>query len=538
MGELDVVFALLRLLFKLVYVLVRGVFMSVLALVRGSTKAVRVAHRRLRGEDLAAAVAPPPTKLAKPSRASDAASRVAAEQLAAKVRALATRARALEARCAGEPLCAPLLPTLRTFLLPRLEATLGDLRRADAPAEQRALEAKRRYLDALTELLSRMADQRCDASLAELIDDADALAEACYLPVVDYCRTNGVPLSSNRTATLFGDDCSPWLGRFDDPTGLALLNLPWTWLAEVHRWPAIGHEVGHDFYESVAGLDAEVLARHGLASVADDASVIDGSQGVAMRDIDRLVATWRRELVADAFAVMMFGPAAVVTTAAIFARPDEPLQTLAVQVDQDGTSYEVHPPGHVRVVAACRLLARMGYGALGVGLEQKWRAQHGEPTGILLPVPEGWLRIPDEPFLDRAVALTASLYQEGFSTLRGIPLASMPGFDFGPREHEAALRARDAFLAGGRVALTDARLVIAGAVLAWAERPPANLAILRAARLAVGKLPLRFNGDGAASPARAAEMPELARDAMLLDLVLSPPASLQERRARPQPARR
>src|SRR6185503_2384111 len=136
--------------------------------------------------------------------------------------------------------------------------------------------------------------------------------------------------------------------------------------------------------------------------------------------------------------------------------------------------YEVHPPGHVRVAAVCRLLSRMGYGALGVTLEQKWRAKHGEPRGILLPVPNGWIRVEDEPFIERAVAITTSLYQEGFGALRGIPLASMPGFDFGPREHEAALRARDAFLADGRPAVTDARLLIAGAVLAWAERPQDN----------------------------------------------------------------
>jgi hypothetical protein len=465
---------------KLIYLIVRGVLRAFASIVRGVA-------RRLRGAPVPEATSPAPAKLATQARAPAAAEDPAVARLTLAVRELATRGRALEARCAAAPLCAPLLRTLHDVVLPRLDAALVDLRRATGATDLAPLESSAAYLDALTQLLSRMADQRSDDALDELIDDADTLAEACYRPVVDYCRTNAVPLSSDRVATVFGDDCSPWLGRLDDPTGLAILHLPWKWLAEVHRWPAIGHEVGHDFYDSVAGLDAEVLARHGLASEIGRTGVLDGSEGVALRDVDRIVANWRRELVADAFGVMMLGPAYVVTTAAIFARPDQPLETLAVQVDEGGTRYEVHPPGHIRVAAVCRLLARMGHGALGVTLEQKWRAQHGEPVGILLPVPEGWLRIPDEPFLDRAVALTSSLYQEGFSALRGIPLASMPGFDFGPREHEAALRARDAFLAAARMPVTDARLLIAGAVLAWAERPHDGARLLRAARSGRGR---------------------------------------------------
>ena len=427
-----------------------------------------------------------------------------------------------------------MLPTLRDFVLPQVDATLVAVRHATGATDLGPLGSTGARLDALTKLVSRMADQRCDPSYDDLIDDADTLAAACYQPVVDYCRTNDVPLSSDRTLTVFGDDCSPWLGRIDDPTGLAILHLPWTWMAEVHRWPAIGHEVGHDFYESVAGLDDEVLRRHGLTGAAEDASVLDGKDGVHVRDIDRIVTRWRRELVADAFGVMMLGPAYVVTTAAIFERPDQPMQTLAVQVD--GSDYKVHPPEHVRVVALCRLLSRMGYGALGVTMEEKWRARHGEPGGLLLPVPEGWLRIADEPFIDRAVMLTASLYQEGFAALRGIPLSSIPGFDFGPREHEAALRARDAFLADGRAPPSDPRLLIAGAVLAWAERPGDNARLLRAARRAVGRLPAPVSaGVGAPAP-RAGTEQDLLRDAFLLDVLLAPPVSLRGRG--PQGARR
>src|SRR5450432_1376139 len=518
MDEYRVLLWLIRGIFKLAYLLVRAV-------VVGGWRLARGVARRLRGAPVIEP--PPPAKLAQAPSAKPTTDKPPPhERLAAQAVALAKELRALEARCAAEPLCAPLLRTLREFALPKVEQLVVEARRATPATDLTPLAASRAYLDALTKLISRMADQRCDPDLDELIDDADTLAAACYGPVVDYCRIGGVPLGSDRTAAVFGDECSPWLGRLDDPTGLAILNLPWKWLSEVHRWPAIGHEVGHDFYDSVTGLDAEVLRRHGLASVADDARVLDGREGVAMRDVERMVTNWRHELIADAFGVMMLGPAYVVTTTTIFARPDAPNETLAVAVD--GADYEVHPPGHVRVAAVCRLLSRMGHGALGVSLEQKWRAQHGEPTGILLPIPDGWLRVQDEPFIERALTITTSLYQEGFTALRGIPLSSIPGFDFGPREHEAALAARDAFLASGRLPATDARLLIAGAVLAWAERPADALRILRAARLAVGRLPLRVPAGGVAVVATGST-PELLRDAFLLDLLLEPPVALRGR---------
>ena len=337
-----------------------------------------------------------------------------------------------------------------------------------------------------------------------------------------------MPLSSNRTATLFGDDCSPWLGRIDDPTGLAILHLPWKWMAEVHRWPAIGHEVGHDFYDSVAGLDEELLRRHGLASRGRPRDVVTAARASPLRDVDRIVAHWRHELVADAFGVMMFGPAFVVTTATIFAGPERSGEG-ALRRTSTATDYDVHPPGHVRVAAVCRLLARMGYGALARGLER------GGAPGTATRASSCFRRRRHGGAARRAVHRARRRVHhvaagEGLAALKGIPLSSMPGFDFGPREHVASLRIRDAFLAderasAGRRAPAHRRR---GAGVGGAPRGRARL--LRAARLAVGKLPLPVPE----SPARARERTgvdaELVRDAFVLDLVLAPPrASLLRR---------
>ncbi len=320
-------------------------------------------------------------------------------------------------------------------MLPRLAQAESALRgNLPQPAVAR-LVGSIRYLDGLTRLLEVMAEQRRDPAIDELIDDADALAAACYRPVLEYCRNVDIPLSSDRTATLFGDGCSPALGRIDDPTGLALLHLPWEWLSEVHRWPAIGHEVGHDFYDSVRGLDEELLRRTGLDE-ADSRVTLVATQDVTMSDVARIIRRWRHELAADAFGAMMLGPAYAVATAAIFADPADPANVLSVDVD--GNRYDVHPPGQLRVAAVCRLLVNMGFGAQCEEIEKRWRAQHRDARFILLPTTAGIAALKDEPFIEQAVAFTTTLQREGHAALKGIPLYSMPGFDFGPREHVAS----------------------------------------------------------------------------------------------------
>jgi hypothetical protein len=515
-------------LFKLVFWILRSVFRLLRAIARAVTGKMNTGRE---GDPSASAPIPARMMQAKPAPGAKApsptADRAAVARVAAAVASITARARPLATRCDAERLCEPLRPTLRLFVLPRLEQAESALR-GDLPQPALArLVGSIRYLDGLTRLLEVMVEQRRDPALDELIDDADALAAACYRPVLEYCRNLGIPLSSDRTATLFGDGCSPALGRIDDPTGLALLHLPWEWLSEVHRWPAIGHEVGHDFYDSVRGLDQEVLQRAGLGAEDGRVTIVD-SDDITIGDVARIIRRWRHELCADAFGAMMLGPAYAVATAAIFSSPDDPRQALLVDVD--GNRYDVHPPGHVRVAAVCRLLVNMGFGALCEDIEKRWRAQHRNPSFILLPTTAGIVAVQDEPFIERAVALVTTLQREGHAALKGVPLYSMPGFDFGPREHAASRRIRDAFLAGDAPRGADARLLIAGAVLAWAERPQDSGRILQAARLAVGSLDLPVPRAAGVRPQATETFAELVRDAFVLDLALSPPRASSLRR--------
>jgi hypothetical protein len=534
MGEFKVLIWVIVTLFKLIAFIVGGVFRLIRGLVRlvaGKMKAARdsgpgggaplPARIALAKSPAPGAKAPPPTT-----------DRAAIARLITAIGAINERARALAARCDAERLCEPLRPTLRDFVLPRLAQAESALRGNLPQAAVTRLAASLRYLDGLTRLLEVMAEQRRDPAIDELIDDADALAAACYRPVLEYCRNVDIPLSSDRTATLFGDGCSPALGRIDDPTGLALLHLPWEWLSEVHRWPAIGHEVGHDFYDSVRGLDEELLRRTGLDE-ADSRVTLVATQDVTMSDVARIIRRWRHELAADAFGAMMLGPAYAVATAAIFADPADPANVLSVDVD--GNRYDVHPPGQLRVAAVCRLLVNMGFGAQCEEIEKRWRAQHRDARFILLPTAAGIAALKEEPFIEQAVAFTTTLQREGHAALKGIPLYSMPGFDFGPREHVASRRIRDAFLAGEAPGAADARrldarLLVSGAVLAWAERPQDNERVLRAARLAVGNLELPVPRSAGTRAQASESFAELVRDAFMLDLALAPPrASLLRR---------
>ncbi len=534
MNEFKVLIWVIVTLFKLIAFIVGGAFRLIRGLVRivtGRMKAAREsgpgggapvpARMTFANPAAPGAKAPPP-----------AADRAAVAHLIAAIRAIGERARPLAARCDAERLCEPLRPTLRDVVLPRLGQAEAALRGNLPQAAVTRLAASIRYLDGLTRLLEVMAEQRRDPALDELIDDADALAAACYLPILDYCRGAEIPLSSDRTATLFGDGCSPALGRIDDPTGLALLHLPWEWLSEVHRWPAIGHEVGHDFYDSVRGLDQELLRRTGLDE-ADSRVTLVETQDVTLSDVARIIRRWRHELCADAFGAMMLGPAYAVATAAIFADPENPANVLSVDVD--GNRYDVHPPGQLRVAAVCRLLANMGFGAQCEEIEKRWRAQHRNARFILLPTAAGIAALQEDAFIEQAVAFTTTLQREGHAALMGIPLSSMPGFDFGPREHVASRRIRDAFLAGqapgaADARLGDARLLVSGAVLAWAERPQDGERVLRAARLAVGNLQLPVPRAAGARAQRTESFAELVRDAFVLDLALAPARASRLRR--------
>jgi hypothetical protein len=374
-----------------------------------------------------------------------------------------------------------------------------------------------------------MAAQRRDPELDDLLGDADALAAACYGPIVDYCRRKDIRLTSDRTATAIGGD-KLFLLSVDDPAGLAPIVLPEAWASDLGWWPALAHEIGHDFYNSVTGLPRELMAVLKLPAQKD---LPRQANRLTTADLDRAISAWHEELFADAFGTMMLGPAYVRTMAAIFGSPEQPAR--ACTIAPEGGRFEEHPPGHVRVACGARLLAQMGYGKEGDGLEAAWRGRHGSPDRLFLPSTVGtWMAVDDEALIDRALAVGSVLYETGLATLGGMPLRSIAGLDFGPREHARAYEVKATLVAGGRPTLRDPRLLIAGGVLAWFDRPDQSSRIYRATRdavIGVGARPRRQGGSPAdGSSAGGVLTASLLRDAVLLDLVMAPPRRSRLRR--------
>src|SRR5690606_7621401 len=88
--------------------------------------------------------------------------------------------------------------------------------------------------------------QRRDPRLRHRLGDVDALADACYRPLIDFARASRIPLRSAAPAAMLGSfDLAIWTGF--RPTGLAPLFLPPDFFERLAHWPAVAHEIAHDF---------------------------------------------------------------------------------------------------------------------------------------------------------------------------------------------------------------------------------------------------------------------------------------------------
>lgn len=376
---------------------------------------------------------------------------------------------------------------------------------------------------ALSRMVTVLVNER-QSELHGLLLDTDALSNASYAPIVQFCGDRGIALASNRAATVIDGDKLFFLS-VDDPSGLAAIVLPSSFSTSIMTWPAIAHEIGHDFFNSVAGLPRELRA---ALRLGDDLTLPPTklTRAHVATIPEHAVAAWMEELFADAFGTMMLGPAFIETMMTSFQSPDDPGTALAAQSLADRDEYEEHPPGHVRVVAGCRLLARMGYGKEADALEARWRALHRDPSVVFVPVSDRrWLELDEEPVIARASDVGTALYLEGLPSLRGQPLRSIAGLDFGPREHQLALRHARRFCEGQAPEIGDARLLIAAAVLATVQAPRATDSIYALARNAIGDVDVPPEMIGGVVVRGAPDLAQELRDAFVFGELIAPPLS-------------
>lgn len=377
--------------------------------------------------------------------------------------------------------------------------------------------------------------QRRNKVLAPKLGDADAFALSCYEPVAQFAQAEGLGLTSNTPVTELGPfDLSIWTGFM--PSGLAPIFLPQDFFERISWWPALAHEIGHDFYNATEGLAQQLRAHLGLTSAElGSRPLAFDQQGLSMEELVRVFGGWFEELFCDVFGTLMCGPAYVWTMIEHFAVPDDPAQIVRVRVDGTGLRYDEHPPRHLRFLAALHVLELIGQRDDVAELRAAWERLHGEPDGIYFPIGGQLIGIPLEPLATVATDLAGRLYGERMAAFNGYSLGSVPGLDFGPHANAEAERVRDELLAGQVPHHTGARSVVAGAVLAWhraSAREPEIIRLARAAIAAEGTFEDDVDAYDRAKQRVVVDDTDIggvdgAREAFLLHTILSPPPSLR-----------
>jgi hypothetical protein len=412
--------------------------------------------------------------------------------------------------------------------------------RAEVQAGKGAAEATG-AIELVLDEIELLMEQRKNPELLPELGDADAFADACYAPVIAFARAEGLPLTSGFPATQLADiDLAIWTGFI--PTSVAPIFLSSDFFSSARRWPAIAHEIGHDFLASIDGLEPSLRRQLNLPGVRIGARPLTlETDGIQSSELTRVFGAWFEEIFCDVFGTLMCGPAYVTTMSACFAAKDDPQEVLVVSTDATGISYDTHPPPHLRVLVGCMVLDRAGFHAEAIELRKRWEARHAGAAldYLLFPVAGSWLALPSAPFMSIAGGLLERLYVGPLDALSGFGLQDVSGIDYGPHEHQEALRARDALLSGLVPKVRDARAVIAGAVLATERQPDREPQILmraRAAIQAVGTSERRIDAYTLAqgkegSVVGAGQVDRgTAMEALVLREILLPPRALRGRR--------
>ncbi len=365
------------------------------------------------------------------------------------------------------------------------------------------------YLEGLEILLQTteaMVKQRRSPEGLAILGDADALAEACYRPILEFAHQHQIPIASNHPMTFFQPGGTSIELAFL-PFQLAPIALPNEFRAQPWRWPAIAHEIAHDFIVSIEGLPQEFAAHLGLGK---DEEAPAGPLEAGTRPFHvALHRIWLDEMLADAIGALMIGPAYLRAMTAIFELPESPVEVASIVINRAG-SIDPHPPRHLRVQMTGRFLDRMGFGARSRQIVEAWDQRHGTPDAMWILTERRQVRIPLEPMLQFGDELMDRLYQAEIQSLAGHRLADIPGLEYSTTHERRAEVARDS-LASGQPAAFDARSLIAAATEASLDHPDRVAAINQAARLSIvgvgtGERPARVRAlasRAGAGPARA-----------------------------------
>lgn len=395
----------------------------------------------------------------------------------AQLARLKTETSRLLARAENDVRLARLVPALRQDLLERLDTIERSLRSSPTVSTVLQETTVLRGLDALLRYLSTMAQQRVH-SASSFVRDADAMADACYAPLLEFASARGLKLTTSQPVVVTGDWDLSIVPRFAS-TRVAPLRVPTGFERSLWLWPAIAHEIAHDFYYSLEPLDRGLHARLHLAhevEVPASSSEIDGAW------LRQLFGAWLSEIFADAMGTVTLGPAYVETMRRAFSNPGSPQRTAAVF--QDGALIDEHPPARLRLYMATRVLHHLGRHAEADRLWEQWEGDHGEVRLYYLPLGGQWVGLSDEALHSIADSIIDVLIQNPWPELDGFHLRDIPGLAYLHAEN-AEVERLSADLARGETLDADPRWIVAAAVLAAAAQPTLHDLILESARRSI-----------------------------------------------------
>lgn len=420
---------------------------------------------------------PPPkpqiqTSVAKQSSEADLLEAARAERLR-----LEQASSALLARAESEPRLARLVPAVRDDLLGRLRVVERALSARPTVSSVVHETTVMRGLESLLRHLKMMAQQRMLGRSA-FLSEADAIADACYAPLIEFAGAQGLDLKTSQPLIVTGDWDLSIVPRFAS-TRLAPLRLPRAFEQSLWDWPAIAHEVAHDFYYSLKGLENSLRARLGLPSKVEMPMSSAELDGAWLRS---LFGAWLPEVVADTLGTTSLGPAYVETMLRAFRNPSSPQRTAAIL--QDRSLIDEHPPPRLRLYMATRVLHHLGRHSEADALWARWEADHAEVGFYFLPLAGQWVGLSDEALHSVADSIIDALVQRAWPELEGFHLLNIPGFAYQHAEH-AKVTELSADLLHGAQLDADVRWIIAAAVLAASAQPALHDPILRLARLSI-----------------------------------------------------
>jgi len=440
---------------------------------KARTKKKARARAKTQAPEPARKPAPPPEP-PKPKRPTEEDFVVAARTKLGRLRAEALE---LLARAQSEPRLARLEPALREDLLGRLDAV--DRALASSPSLSTVVQETTvlRGLEELLRYLRTMAQQRA-VGRSSFVAEADAIADACYAPLLEHARAQGLRLRTSQPVVILGDWNLSIVPRFAS-TRVAPLRLPAGFEHSLWLWPAIAHEVAHDVYYSLEGLEGDLHTRLGLPArveLPSSSGEVDGSW------LRGLFGAWLSESFADVLGTVMLGPSYVETMRRAFRNPGSPQRTAAIF--QDGSFIDEHPPPRLRLYMARRVLHHLGRHEEADAIWERWENEHANPGLYYLPLGGQWVGLSDEALHGIADSIVDAFVQDPWPELEGFQLLNVPGLAYLHAEHAEVERlARD--LALGQTVHADVRWIVAAAIVAATEQPTLHDSILDAARRSI-----------------------------------------------------